>query len=130
MRMVNDPGTGYDGSGIIPQRPPAVPPTAVPPVVPPAGPQPSIPSGNVPPTTPVPAPNLGPTDQNPLAPLNNYQNQTLQSSYQAPAFQGSNTFQPSQITAPLIPPMNYQAGSGSAPQINTPNYQAGNYQAP
>ena len=81
------------------------------PITPPAGALPAVPPGTVPPTTPVQQ-NLGPTDTAPLAPLNLYQNQTLHYSYQAPVFQGQNTF---------------QAGNYSAPQINAPDYNSQSY---
>lgn len=134
----------YDYSGINPGGGPLRPPTPVQPPVtapvqPPAGALPTVPPGNVPPTTPVPPP------EPQLAPLNNYQNQSLQSNYQAPAFQGSNTFSPTPVTAPIIPGANYQGMNGTAPTINAPsyntspvsggqitapNYQPGNYNAP
>jgi len=102
-------GGGYDGGGINPGTP-----TTPPPITPPAGPMPTIPPGNVPPPTPVPPPSMGATTANPLAPLNNYQAQQGQSTYQAPGFQGSNS---------------YQAGSYSAPQVAMPQMQGYNAQS-
>ena len=78
------------------------------------------------------APNLGPTAQNPLAPLNNYQAQQTQGRFQAPAWQGSNTYQAGSYSAPQVnaPQLQqYQAQGASAPQISAPNYQAGNTSA-
>ena len=67
---------------------------------------------------PAPPPSLGPTAENPLAPLNNYQAQQRTSSYQAPAAQGASSYQAGSYNAPLV----------AMPQLQ--GYQAQGAQAP
>lgn len=93
---------------------------------------PTVPPGGIP-STPVaqdPQPNtFAATSANPLAPLNNYQPQQQQGSYQPPAFQGANSYQAGTAQAPQIT-SSYQSQSQTAPTINAGNYQAGSIQAP
>ena len=95
-------GGGYDSSGINPGglggggvRPPVLttPTTQAP------APSTPAPAPAQTPSTPA-APNLGPTAQNPLAPLNNYQAQQATGSYHAPAFQGGSSYQAGSYQAP------------------------------
>ena len=75
---------------------------------------------------------MGPTEQNPLAPLNNYQSRQQQGSYQAPAFQGQANYQGGSYTAPQVQApgvAGYNAQSATAPTINVGPYAAGNTQA-
>ena len=125
MRMMPDaPDFGGGGGAPLPSQPPATtPPVTPPPVTTPAGP-----------STPVaaPPPDLSPTAANPLAPLNSYQAQQATGSYQAPAFQGSSSYQAGSYQAPQIDApqaQGYQAQSYNAPQAQAPNYQAGNASA-
>lgn len=124
MRMMADSPGGGTGGGSMPAPAPApAPPVSAPPITTPAGPSAPVQAA---------APNLGPTAQNPLAPLNNYQAQQTQGRFQAPTFQGSNTYQQGSYTAPQINApsvQGYNAQSATAPQISAPNYQAGNTQA-
>lgn len=153
--MRPNPGNagGYDGSGINPggmfggnpggsfgggsptSQPPPIRVNPSQPMTPPAGPILGPPGGpfdpnpsgpTSPTTTPVPT---TPVEPPPLAPLNNYQPQQKQGNYQPPAFQGSNTFNPTNITAPSVGGVDYQPGSYNAPQIAGANYQGGNASA-
>lgn len=126
---------GYDGGGINPGGGPINPnspygnttPAPAPGgITPPTGPMPTVPPGGIAPT---PAPNMGPTEANPLAPLNNYQPQQQQGSYQAPTFQGQANYSAQSYQAPQVGPANYNAQAPTAPTVSSPNYQAGNTQA-